>query len=89
MPIKNKGFVFQEPLTFCEKKENASPKTEQKQVIFFFSERPKNESSPMLVLLLDAKVENLYSYMPPLQEGLSFLLYVRAIGIRPMRKHDG
>jgi hypothetical protein len=43
----------------------------------------------MLVLLLDAKVENLYSYMPLLQEGLSFLLYVRAIGIRPMRKHGG
>jgi Tfp pilus assembly protein PilZ len=43
----------------------------------------------MLVLSLDAKAENLCSYMPLLQEGLLFLLYVRAIGIKPMRKHGG
>ena len=38
-------------------------------------------------IVVGQKGKNLFSSTPPHLGGLSFLLYVRAIGIRPMRKH--
>ena len=71
--LKSREFVCQELLTFCEKRENVFPLIAQNQEILYFLEPPKNENSPMQVLLLDVKEIFLFSFMPHLQWELSFL----------------